>query len=150
MFKIGIKTKNITKHIIETLFQGKKSPTVIVIPYGMFSNPVDNLPVGILSDQGHAESLFGFVMDLENLETLEDGEIAFGIPKKTARIKFFDNDKIGIYNKLISMLEILEGLIDEIKTITTTGSAVAQAVSVASQASLELYKLEVEKLLNGS
>ena len=98
MFKIGVKVKNIKNHIIETIFQGKKSPTVMVVPYGTFMNAPDDLPVGILSDQGHAESLYGFVMDLENLEALESGEIAYGIPTKKARIFFKTNGDIIVSN----------------------------------------------------
>jgi hypothetical protein len=95
MFKIGIKVKNIKNHIIQTIFQGSKYPTVLVVPYGQFVNAPDDLPVGILCDQEHAESQYGFVMDLQNLETLESGEIALGIPTKKARIYFRETGNIN-------------------------------------------------------
>lgn len=151
LFKIGIKTKTLSNKLITASFVGKKGqPVLLYAPYGMFCNPADDVPVGLLADQGNEESILAFPFDIENRETMGSGEIAFGIPGKTARLKFFDNDKIALYNSLTSMLVIMKGLIDEVKSLTTSGSAVSQAVSAVSQASLEAYKLEVEKLLNGS
>lgn len=151
-FRIGKTLEKINNKLQNMRVLGKTQPVVVLVPYGMFMNPPENTAAGILADQCNEESLYGipFEIDLNNLEDLKEGETAFGIPGKTARVKFFDNDKVGIYNSLISMLQIQEGLIDQIKAITTTGTAAAQAVSPASQAQLELYKLEVQKLLNGA
>lgn len=149
-FRIGLRRKKISNRLQDVAYQGKNQPVVLMVPYGMFANPKTDTTMGILADQGNEESQYAIPFEIKDLEELADGEIAFGIPGKTARVKFLDNDKIALYNSLISMLEILEGLIDEVKAITTTGSSTAQSVSPASQALLEAYKLEVNKLLNGS
>ncbi len=152
MFRIGVKKSKRTNRVQLVDLQGKpNAPVVMMIPYGVFMNPKTNTPVAVLADQGNEESLYGipFEIDVNNLETLEDGEIAFGIPDKTARLKFFDNDKLALYNDLISMKDILIGILDEMKAIGTTGSPTNHVVNPPSQANIELFKLEVEKLFNG-
>ena len=151
-FRVGKKSGKKSNRVDLVDLQGKSgAPVVVILPYGMFANASNNSAVGVLGDQCNEASLYGipFTVNMDQLETLESGEVAFGIPGKTARVKFLDNDKVALYNNLISLLEIVNGLIDEIKAITTTGSPATHTISGASQAQLELYKTEVEKLLNG-
>ena len=101
VFKIGKKTKSVSARLVEIEFQGKKQKAVIMMPYGMFMNPADDSPAGILSDQCNEESLYAMIFDIANQETngnLDDGEIAFGIPSLSSRIFFRKNGDIEMSN----------------------------------------------------
>lgn len=94
LFKIGIKKSTLSKKIVEIEFQGKTQPAFLYLPYGMFSNPKNDLPTALLADQGNEESLMAMPLDLENREELEGGEVAYGVPSLKARIFFRENGHI--------------------------------------------------------
>lgn len=95
VFKIGVKTSTSSKKLVDVEFQGKKQKALLYIPYGLFVNPQDNLPVGLLADQGNEESMVAFVFDIENrADDLESGEVAIGIPGGSAKIIFRSDGKI--------------------------------------------------------
>ncbi len=94
VFKIGIKSETSSERLIKVTFQGKTQSAVLYLPYGIFANPKDDLPTGLLADQCNEESLIAMPMDIENREELEDGEIAFGVPSLDARIFFRENGNI--------------------------------------------------------
>lgn len=94
IFKLGKKIATISAKLIQVEFQGKKQPAVLYMPYGTFSNPADGNITGLLSDQGNEESMIALVMDIANQETLESGEVAFGIPAETTRIYFREDGHI--------------------------------------------------------
>lgn len=93
IFKIGIFKKMLSGRLGSTLFEGKSKPGVIYVPYGMFANIKENIPAGVLLDQGNEESLLFLPFDIENRETLSKNEIGFGIPSEKNRI-YFRNGKI--------------------------------------------------------
>ena len=82
----------------KVLFEGKEQPGVVYIPYGMFANIEEEIPSGILLDQGNEESLIYLPFDIKNREELEEGEVGFGIPKLNSRIIFKKNGDIEILN----------------------------------------------------
>ena len=93
IFKIGIFKKMLSGRLGSTLFEGKEKPGVIYIPYGMFANIEENLPAGVLLDQGNEESLLFLPFDIKNRETLSKNEVGFGIPSEKNRL-YFRNGKI--------------------------------------------------------
>lgn len=95
IFKIGIKKKTLNNRTGTIEFQGKPGqPCLIYFPYGMFGNADNNIPIGLLADQGNEESLIGLPFDIANREDLNEKEIGFGVPSLKARIYFRNNGKI--------------------------------------------------------
>lgn len=70
----------------------------------------------------------------------------------TAKAALKLGNKVQIQNAITDLAAIINGLIDEIKNITTTNAVVGapSAVSVVSQASLTAYKTQVSSLLGDS
>jgi hypothetical protein len=93
LFKIGIFKKMISSAIGSVLFEGKERPGRNYVPYGMFANIQEDIPSGVLLDQGNEESLLFLPFDIENIEELSKNEIGFGIPSEKNRI-YFRNGKI--------------------------------------------------------
>lgn len=93
IFKIGIFKKMLSSRLGQVLFEGKPKPGVIYVPYGMFANVQENIPTGVLLDQGNEESLLFLPFDIENRETLSKNEVGFGIPSEENRL-YFRNGKI--------------------------------------------------------
>lgn len=92
IFKIGIKKKTINNRTGTIEFQGKPGqPCLVYWPYGMIGNADNNIPIGLLADQGNEESLIGLPFDIANREDLNEKEIGFGVPSLSARI-YFRND----------------------------------------------------------
>jgi phage gp45-like len=54
--------------------------------------------------------------------------------------------KVFIGNDSKNMCDLLSGLIDEVKSLTTAGSVDPQSVSPASQVKLETYKNQIKRL----
>jgi len=87
-FKIGIFKKMLSSRLGRVLFEGKEQPGVVYIPYGMFANIQEDIPSGILLDQGNEESLLFIPFDIKNREELNKNEIGFGIPSEKNRMYF--------------------------------------------------------------
>jgi hypothetical protein len=98
-FKIGIFKKMLSSRLGKVLFEGKEQPGVVYIPYGMFANIEENIPSGVLLDQGNEESLLLLPFDIENREELEEGEVGFGIPSLKTRIIFKKNGDVQVSNE---------------------------------------------------
>jgi phage gp45-like len=84
--------------------------------------------------------------------TLARGEVAGGSTNEAgttlmARATFYADGKVSVSNATKDLLTLINGLIDLVKGIVTTGSAATQVVSVASQAQLEAYKAQFAALL---
>ena len=65
LFKLGRKKSTVSPKLIEVMFQGKTQKAVLMVPYGIFSNPKNDLPTGILSDQCNEQSLMAFPFDID-------------------------------------------------------------------------------------
>lgn len=100
IFKFGVKKETVSPKIIKVEFQGKSLPqnVLLYVPYGMNINPTNESLVGLLADQGNESSLMGFVTDIANRETLEEGEISIKIPGVNSRVYFKADGTITVEN----------------------------------------------------
>lgn len=94
IFKIGRKSSTETMRKIKISFLDKVQNALNYSPYGLQSNPPDNIPIGLLSDQGNEESLVGLPFDPDNKDELSDGEVSIGIPAGADRIIFKNDGRI--------------------------------------------------------
>ena len=85
---------------------------------------------------------------------LNDGDAAiytadggYIIIRDSGGVEVKTKGKIYMGNDSTNILRLMCGLIDEIKGLITSGSAVSQAINAASQQKLDLYKKEFEALL---
>jgi len=99
LIKIGVKKETTSASIASVDIAGTKKPVVMMMPYGMFANPANDIFSLVMQDQGNEESLFAIVFDKKNLEKLDDGEIALGIPAGKNRIFFKKNNDIIVQNE---------------------------------------------------
>lgn len=96
-FRIGKKSGKKSKKVDLVDLQGKNNtPVVVILPYGMFANASVNSAVGVLADQCNEAALYGipFTVKADQIEELESGEIALGIPEELSRVLFKSGNKI--------------------------------------------------------
>jgi len=96
-FRIGKKSGKKSKKVDLVDLQGKKNtPVVVILPYGMFANASVDSAVGVLADQCNEAALYGipFTVKADQIEELETGEIALGIPEELSRVLFKSGNKI--------------------------------------------------------
>jgi len=98
IIKISNKTDTTDEKYIEIECFGKKQKALLLNPYGITSNPKDDNLAVIMQQDGHEDSLMAIVIDAKNRDTLEKGEVSFGIPSKKTRIFFNVDDEIIIFN----------------------------------------------------
>jgi phage gp45-like len=76
----------------------------------------------------------------------EGGDIEINVPESGEVKIICGAGKLYFGNGSMNICELLLGLIDEIKAVTTFGSPVSQAVSPVTQQKLEAYKNQVKAL----
>lgn len=112
---------------IDNWFSGKSNGSVATARLHSFSDGI--ALVGLHSKQNPIEDYSTDKVELRKPGT--ETKVSLG-------------DKIKIINAMTDLKTVLDDLIDQIKAITTSGG---QSVSGASQAALELIKLEIGELL---
>jgi len=95
LIKLSEKLKTLDPNIIEIEFLGKApQPATKINPYGLFNNPKDESNAIVFEPEANEDSLLALPIDPDNSMTLDDSEVAIGIPTQKARIKFKNDDTI--------------------------------------------------------
>ena len=92
----GLKTKTVNAKIIEFECLGVKREALLIIPYGLMSNAPDDSFVISFAQDGNDDSQICYTADIENIDELENTEVAIGVPTLKARIKFDQDGNIII------------------------------------------------------
>ena len=92
----GLKTKTVNAKIIEFECLGVKREALLIIPYGLMSNAPDDSFVISFAQDGNDDSQICYTADIENIDELENTEIAIGVPTLNPRMKFKADSTINI------------------------------------------------------
>ena len=99
MTKVGLKTKKVSVSVIEFEHLKVKREALLIMPYGMMANVPDESFIISFCQDGNDDSQVCYPFDPENIDELEENEVAFGIPTKNTRIKFKADGTINIKAK---------------------------------------------------
>lgn len=94
--KIALKTRTIDVKTIEIEHLGVKREILLMMPYGLMANAPNDSFISAFCQDDEIDSINGYPFDPINIDSLEDTEIAIGIPTKDARIKFKSGGTINI------------------------------------------------------
>lgn len=95
LIKAGLKIKsNDDDRTIEVEFLGKKQVALMIVPYGMHIKAPNETLTILFQQEGNEESLLAYLTDPDNYDTLDEKEVAFGVPTLKHRIKFTKDDTI--------------------------------------------------------
>jgi hypothetical protein len=123
MTKVGLKTKKIDAKVIEFEHLGVKREALLIMPYGMMANAPDESFVVSFCQDGNDDSLICYPFDAENIDELEENEVAFGIPLKKARLKFLESGEALLYgDKNIDIKSDSDVNIDSENIVLQSGS----------------------------
>ena len=73
-------------------FDVEDKKVVALVPYGLFCKIKSKINGLSFQQEGQEDSLFVMPIDVDNIDDLDDDELAVGIPSRVARVKF---DKDG-------------------------------------------------------
>ncbi len=117
--------------------------------YGICANPPKDSHVLLFNSRASESNKFGIVNDFTNRKKdLEEGEVALYNSKTKTIIILKEDGSIGIRNgkTSIEIDTLIDDLFTELKTITTAGSPVAQAVDAATGVRMDTLKEKFKQL----
>jgi len=117
--------------------------------YGVCSNPPKDSHVLLLNSNASESAKFGIINDLLNRKKeLKEGEVALYNTKTESIILLKSDGTVGVKNGNSSMEidTLIDDLFTELKTMTTAGSPVAQAIDAATGVRLDLLKAKFKQL----
>lgn len=134
---------------------GKSQSIVILRPYGLQSNAPANTFALVLAPECQEGSLVGLEGDIQNVDDLDDEEVAIGIPSITNRITFRTDGTIEINGSddyavaYTDLKSAFDQLVSDFNTLVTQYNTDMTAIAAGATAAIAASGLWTTELTIG-